>query len=221
MKAKEAEDWLKSKTWLSEQPTPPPRALIDLVDKMHRKALRLVRLPKPRLPAFADLGSLKAKVERQLEAACKAIVKKRDLKDGWGNCISCKKNSNRLQWGHFIPQHKSPWLRFDPRNTAMQCAECNGPGHGMTFEYGQALNARDSRIRILFRRPLQIRKMYARETPHRRETSIGPTRCRSLQSSRRRRRAFTVSRVCCGRLIPFPRCRRSRFALWLKPASRH
>ena len=144
MKAKEAEDWLKSKTWLSEQPTPPPRALIDLVDKMHRKALRLVRLPKPRLPAFADLGSLKAKVERQLEAACKAIVKKRDLKDGWGNCISCKKNSNRLQWGHFIPQHKSPWLRFDPRNTAMQCAECNGPGHGMTFEYGQALNAREN-----------------------------------------------------------------------------
>lgn len=144
MKPKEAAEWINAHRFLKDAKGV-PYFLADFVDKKQRAALRLVNVPKSSgLPAWADALKLRASLERKLEAACKAIVKRRDLTpDGWGNCISCKANSNRLQWGHFVPQHKSEWLRFDPRNTAMQCADCNGFGGGMTFEYGKAINERE------------------------------------------------------------------------------
>lgn len=143
MKTKEGKEWLDAWTWLQEAKDA-PSVIVEHCKEMKNKALRKVHLPKARLPAFADIGKIKAKLERDLEAVCKRIVKKRDLdSNGWGKCISCPRVSNRLQWGHFIPQHKSPWLRFWPVNTAMQCEECNGFGYGMTFEFGQAIDARD------------------------------------------------------------------------------
>ncbi len=144
MKPKEAAAWIESHKFLQDAKNPPP-FLKEYVSKKQRVALRIVDIPKSSgLPAWADALKIRAKLERQLEDACKAIVKRRDLTpDGWGNCISCQKNSNHLQWGHFIPQHKSVRLRFDPRNTAMQCVDCNGFGGGMTFEYGKAINERE------------------------------------------------------------------------------
>ena len=142
MKPKEAAEWLLAWPWLKERKDA-PAVLVALAAEKHRAALRLAVVPHYRPPAKADKRKLMAAMERKLEEACKAIVKRRDLKDGWGKCISCQEVSNRLQWGHFIPQHKSAWLRFDPRNTAMQCEECNGFNYGMSFEYGKALNERE------------------------------------------------------------------------------
>lgn len=142
MKTKEGKEWLDAWAWLQDAKDA-PSVIVEHCRDMKSKALRQVHLPKARLPAFADLGKIKAKLERELEAACKRIVRKRDLdSNGLGRCITCKKPDNHLQWGHFIEQHKSAWLRFDPRNTAMQCAECNGFGKGMTYEYGRALDER-------------------------------------------------------------------------------
>lgn len=143
MRPREKREWLDAGEWMKDHKDA-PQVLVDVVQEMKRKALRKVTLPKSRLPAFADSTKIKAKLERQLEAVCKRIVKRRDLDpNGWGKCVSCPKFSNRLQWGHFVPQHKSPWLRFWPANSAMQCEECNGFGSGMTFEFGQAIDARD------------------------------------------------------------------------------
>ncbi len=143
MKGKIAKAWIDALAWLKMRKDAPD-VLMDHTLTMYRKALRGMDKPKTSLPAFLDTSKIKAKIERELEATCKRIVKRRDLgKDGWGKCISCPKYSNRLQWGHFIPQHKSAWLRFWPQNSAMQCENCNGFGHGMTFEFGQAIDARD------------------------------------------------------------------------------
>ena len=143
MRTREGKDWLDAWSWLQDRKDAPAVIVAHCKD-MKNKVLRQVSLPKARLPAFADIGKIKAKLERDLEAICKRIVKKRDLdSNGVGRCVTCKKPSNRLQWGHFIEQHKSAWLRFDPRNTAMQCEDCNGFGHGMTYEFGQAIDTRD------------------------------------------------------------------------------
>jgi hypothetical protein len=143
VKPREAAEWLLAWSWLKDRKDA-PAVLVTVTAAKNRVALKLATVPHYKPPAKADKGKLLAALERRLEEACKGIVKRRDLKDGWGKCISCPRVSNRLQWGHFIPQHKSAWLRFDPRNTAMQCEACNGFGYGMTFEYGKALNEREN-----------------------------------------------------------------------------
>jgi len=110
-----------------------------------RKFLKKVRVPRPRVPSKFDPLTQIEKLRRECEALCKAIVRRRDLdSSGWGKCVTCPCNSNHLQWGHFVPQGKSEWLRYDPRNTAMQCGTCNGPGQGMSREFARAIDRREN-----------------------------------------------------------------------------
>jgi hypothetical protein len=133
-------NWVKTWLWAREKPDAPR----DLLALAQRHALKKARPPRPQPPKHADKDSIKDKLRRQCEALCKAIVKKRDLgPDGWGKCITCTVYSNRLQWGHFIAQGRSDYLRYWPPNSAMQCGGCNGPGQGMSREFAKAIDARD------------------------------------------------------------------------------
>jgi len=134
-------NWANAMAWIMKPEGSAPRDLLNYVGR--RVTIKPPR-PKIKFPRGTDKRSKTEIQELELERLCKLIVKRRDLgPDGWGNCVSCGANSNRLQWGHFVPQHKSPWLRFWPPNSAMQCAQCNGPGSGMPREFARAIDDRE------------------------------------------------------------------------------
>lgn len=121
-----------------------PQVLYDVAKRKMKTILKNADKRRTRLPDAVNPGKLKEKLRADLERLCKAIVKRRDLQaNGLGYCITCKKPSLSLQWGHFVKQSMSEWLRYDPRNTAMQCESCNIWQEGRHFEFGQEIDKRE------------------------------------------------------------------------------
>ncbi len=120
-----------------------PRAQKQAAKRSHKvaKAIDHFKQGIPKKPRAQDR---KKQLHAECEALCKAFVRKRDLnEDGYGNCCTCGTWSCTLQWGHFISRKNSPFLKYDPRNTAMQSARCNGPGQGEYAKFRDWINARN------------------------------------------------------------------------------
>ncbi len=145
--------WFAALQWLRGQPAGSDRDFLIAVAEKKAPIYGIAAKIKP-VPKFKKL---KGDLIEDCETLCKAIVFDRDLDaQGRGYCITCGKPGTRqegakhresipgfpplLQWGHFVKQNLSAWLRFDTRNTAMQCDTCNGRGVGMRFEFGAALD---------------------------------------------------------------------------------
>jgi hypothetical protein len=150
MNPRTAEKWIDAHLKLQKIAGIPP-IVAQVVEKNYRAAMRkaIPARPRIRLPKASRKvtpQAIKRDLKKELEALCKAIVFTRDCgspEAREGVCITCG-NYRVLQWGHFIAQNHSKWLQYDPRNTAGQCAGCNGPGgRGRPFEYGQAIDKRD------------------------------------------------------------------------------
>lgn len=63
--------------------------------------------------------------------------------EGKGKCITCDRvcffYDDCAQNGHFRPRAKMS-TTFHEQNNNLQCSGCNGPGGGMYYEYGKALD---------------------------------------------------------------------------------
>src|SRR5258708_3133797 len=59
---------------------------------------------------------------KKVEAICNKYIKLRDFKD---SCISCGKNRDRYEAGHYKSVGSSQSLRFDENNIHKQCHYCN------------------------------------------------------------------------------------------------
>lgn len=133
-------NWTGAFVWLKTQrEIPEVRFLLSVATQKIRGKVR----PTPRFPPAKGLVDQRKKLREELEDLCKRIVKARDLDEmGWGNCVTCGHRSNHLQWGHFVARSRSPWLYYDPRNTAMQCGACNAPhiGQGRGAEFAVHLD---------------------------------------------------------------------------------
>jgi len=96
-------------------------------------------LTKPNPPKAKPVKAAKVKkltapkrrklLEKRAEALSRELVHWRDgdvcVEEGMGKCSSV------LQWGHFIPQGKSPSLQYAVGNTFRQCS-----GHNTSHYYG-------------------------------------------------------------------------------------
>ena len=79
------------------------------------------------------LPSLKS-LKKKIDILRRDYIRKRDSKNGYGNCISCgiRKAVADLQVGHYYKrQHDfTTALLTELRNVALQCEQCNGYRHG-------------------------------------------------------------------------------------------
>lgn len=90
-------------------------------------------MKKKKLPSIPAL-------RRRLDAAFSLWIRRRDTNaQGFGHCITCRRYTDQIQCGHFIPrQHQA--TRWNPLNAAGQCAQpCNGWRHGAPLEFYEAL----------------------------------------------------------------------------------
>jgi hypothetical protein len=110
-----------------------------------RKIAKAIDARGPALPKKARAQDRKKDLHAECEKLCKLIVFHRHGvgADRMGICITCGQHKH-LQWGHFIAQGKSKFLKYHPDNSGPQCAmPCNGPpGYGMYPEYRKAIEAR-------------------------------------------------------------------------------
>lgn len=78
-------------------------------------------MPKP-LNKLTD-----AQLTKKLDKLFSLYIRQRDSdEDGYGNCATCGKNGHykEMDCGHFIPRGYHS-LRWDERNSVLQCAKCN------------------------------------------------------------------------------------------------
>ena len=61
--------------------------------------------------------------------------------NGYGECITCGKtiHTSEADCGHFIPRDRQP-VRYDERNTNLQCRRCNRFQDGRQYEHGKAID---------------------------------------------------------------------------------
>jgi hypothetical protein len=133
-------NWTRIWLWLKDASPPAPLELRNFVGRRVKfKAPKdTIKFPK----GSKDKRSQRDRLEEDLDNLCRLVYKARDLKDGAGYCISCDrmKMARDLQWGHFVPQGESLWLRWDTRNFAAQCVDCNIFGSGQQARYAIALD---------------------------------------------------------------------------------
>lgn len=81
--------------------------------------------------------------KRRARSAFSEYIRKRDTKDGWGNCITCGANKpyEELDAGHFRKATGSLTL-FDERNVQAQCIRCNRFEDGRQYDHGKELEKR-------------------------------------------------------------------------------
>ncbi len=133
--------WLTAKLWLEKLPPSSERDFLIAVAV--GKIGRITMAPK--FPAVKGFKQISENLKSECEALCKAIVFNRERgPDGIYTCIThpTEYRAPKLQWGHFIEQHKSAWLQYDPRNCSTQCGQCNGEYKGRQREFGEALDLR-------------------------------------------------------------------------------
>jgi len=125
---------------------PPPRALLNFVARrVTVSAATEARKYKIKIPkGMKPKGDLRDTLETALDNLCRELYKVRDIKDDVGTCISCGRLRlfRDLQWGHFIAQKQSQYLRWDPRNFGAQCIRCNIFDQGRQVDYGAELDRR-------------------------------------------------------------------------------
>lgn len=129
--------------WLLKPVGRPPKDLYNFVNRRVKIKPAAPARAKVKIPRGMDKRSKRDILEGQLDDLCRAIYKKRDLhRDGWGYCVSClrPKIARDLQWGHFIAQAQSLFLRWDPRNWAAQCEKCNLFEQGRQVDFGAELD---------------------------------------------------------------------------------
>jgi hypothetical protein len=147
-------NWARAGEWLAKPVGNPPWDLLNFVllkgkaraPKAEDGLKKAVRRHLRKNPHIKTAQAAKKDLRKELEALCKAIVFTRDCgspESRSGNCISCGKWNDALQWGHFIRQQDSKWLQYDPRNCGGQCAYCNGRLHGNVLKYAEAIDLRD------------------------------------------------------------------------------
>jgi len=107
--------------------------------------LKASKLRAERRQDRAKKAGLKTKTDwaKDVERACNAYVRARDLAAGHG-CISCgRHNAERWNAGHFKSVGAHPELRFDLDNIHLQCARpCNHDLGGNIHEYRKGLQER-------------------------------------------------------------------------------
>jgi hypothetical protein len=81
--------------------------------------------PAPKPTKRTSEKSRRKGLERRLEALSKELVSWRDGAKCVVGQIDATRCSALLQWGHFIPQIKSPWLVYAIGNTFVQCSTHN------------------------------------------------------------------------------------------------
>jgi hypothetical protein len=140
-KMKIGEQWLAAWAWIQGR-NDAPKVLVDAARIKQAKYMRKAVPYKPQLKKEASTKYYRDKLRDECEEACKAIVKARDLHQGWGKCVTCTYHGHDLQWGHFVPQNDSDWLRYDPRNTAMQCRVCNLWKEGRQVQFAAEIDRR-------------------------------------------------------------------------------
>lgn len=95
---------------------------------MYTKLSQIKKKPKVKTVTVLSLSQLKKKVQR----AVNAYVRKRDENEP---CISCSKQSESWEAGHYIAQGSSGYLRYNFDNIHKQCVSCNRFKHGNLLEY--------------------------------------------------------------------------------------
>jgi hypothetical protein len=90
---------------------------------------------KPKKPTVAQM-------HKRLQPVFNHYIRLRDtyvneVGERVGTCISCgaDKPYAELQAGHFVPEQKSYFLRYDESNVNAQCQQCNGFRKGNVWGY--------------------------------------------------------------------------------------
>lgn len=67
------------------------------------------------------------KLLKKTEEAVNAAIRRRDSKNGFFTCISCRQvlSIEKMNAGHFVPVSKSNYLRFHPLNIWGECRHDN------------------------------------------------------------------------------------------------
>lgn len=63
--------------------------------------------------------------------------------EGMVSCVTCPafKHYKEVDCGHFITRSRLS-IRWDEKNTAVQCKKCNGFGNGEQYKFGQWIDRR-------------------------------------------------------------------------------
>jgi hypothetical protein len=111
--------------------------------------------------AVEDLGTL---IEELDDVFSKYIRLKNSDANGICGCFTC---ANRVRWqeiqcGHYISR-KCMFLRWDERNTAPQCSNCNCNKNGNLAIYGQRLELASPNITEILLEESRIVHKWSRE----------------------------------------------------------
>ncbi len=104
---------------------------------MKRSFLKRKPTKKSKLPKRISV----ARLRRKLDAVYSTYLRKNGADErGIASCYTCgvKKHWKDLQCGHYISRSYNQ-LRFDPRNTKIQCVGCNIFKNGNIDEYALKL----------------------------------------------------------------------------------
>lgn len=137
-------NWATNLAWIMDPKGPPP---VDLYKFAARRVKIRPATTENRDKIKGPRGFKKTKresLEVNLDNLCRKLYKLRDLPKGYGHCMSCGALllERSLQWGHFIAQGQSQYLRWDPRNFGAQCVPCNILQQGRQVDYGAELDRR-------------------------------------------------------------------------------
>ena len=103
---------------------------------VHNKAneKRLRKLKRPKIRSRKRLKEL-------ADEAFSRWIRRRDSVNDMVTCVTCHKVKHwkEVDNGHF-QSRRFLSTRYDERNCAGQCKECNGPGNGQQYKFGKAIN---------------------------------------------------------------------------------
>ncbi len=137
-------NWAGAMEWIMKPEGPAPKGLYAYVARRVKvKPATTLNRAKIRYPSGMK-KAMRETLETGLDNLCRAVYKARDISDGTGRCYSCGclRMANDLQWGHFISQGQSQYLRWDPRNFGAQCVPCNILQQGRQVDFGAELDRR-------------------------------------------------------------------------------
>ena len=79
----------------------------------------------------------------KLDRVFSLFIRKRDSKNGFGNCCTCGKlvDIKEAHCGHFISRRHQA-TRFNEKNCSLQCVSCNTFNQGRQYEFGLYIDKR-------------------------------------------------------------------------------
>ena len=81
------------------------------------------------------------KLIKELDRVFSIFIRRRDATDEVGKCITCGKMMTwkTMDCGHFIGRQHSA-TRWEEKNCAMQCKQCNGFEEGRKYIFAKRIN---------------------------------------------------------------------------------